>query len=182
MYALYKTIEWGDALGEERECFIHRTCPFSTIWSKLLKDIYISISGQASENVAFHVYLSSERCLGNHETIVFDTEETDIGGSYNSHDGIFDTPITGTYVFTHTLIPKFHKWVQTEIVVDGAVKGVIVADTEEAQDYHPASVTIVVNVNAGQHVFVRRRRGSGGCDIASEFDVSYTTFSGWFLF
>lgn len=108
-------------------------------------------------------------------------QEIDVGNGYNGQDGIFDAPITGVYVFTITLVPDFFKYVQAEIVINGVVKGNIFADSDEIHDIHPASTSIVVHVNAGDHVLVRRGTNSD-CDVLSDTSHARTSFSGWFLF
>ncbi|XP_053381861.1 uncharacterized protein LOC123541408 [Mercenaria mercenaria] len=150
------------------------------LFNCLMNYIYF-VAGQGSENVAFYAYLSGKRCYGNHETIIYDVEETNVGNGYSSRDGIFDAPVTGVYVFTLTLVPDFYKYVQAEIIVNGAVKGNIFADSEEIHDMHPASTTIVVHLNAGDHVYVRRGTNCD-CDVISDTAHARSNFAGWLLF
>ncbi|XP_045180683.2 complement C1q-like protein 4 [Mercenaria mercenaria] len=145
------------------------------------KTISGKLKRQESTNIAFYTYLGGKRCYGNHETFVYDVVETNVGNGYNSRDGIFDVPVTGVYVFTATLVPDFHQHLQAEIIVDGVVKGIIFTDSEEINDIHQASTSIIVHVNAGDHVYIRRGR-SNSCNVISDTTLVRTTFAGWLLF
>ncbi|XP_045188302.2 uncharacterized protein LOC123546172 [Mercenaria mercenaria] len=140
------------------------------------------IKRQESTNVAFHVYLSGNRCYSNHEIYIFDVEEIDTVNSYNVGDGIFDVPITGTYVFTVTVGSNVRRFLQAQIMINGQIKGQAYADSQDITDIHSASTTIVVNANAGDHVFVRTEHSSNNCDVNSEVYHIRTSFSGWLLF
>lgn len=136
----------------------------------------------AGTEVAFHVYLSGSRCYSNHEIFKFDREAVDVGSGYNINDGIFDAPATGLYVFTWTVAATQGSWYTAELVIDGAVKGWIITDSDTAgtgNGVHPATGIVLANVNAGDHVFIRYLTGSN-CHVESDFKTR-TTFSGWLL-
>ncbi|XP_045165348.2 C1q-related factor-like [Mercenaria mercenaria] len=137
---------------------------------------------QTSTNVAFYVYLSHHPQYNKHETLVFDVEETDTGDNYNANDGIFDVPVTGTYVFTVTVGSLHNGFVTAEIIVNGQVKGTAFANSEHIHDDHSASGTIVVHANAGDHVFVRKGATSDNYPIISDNAYIRTAFCGWLLF
>ncbi|XP_045199029.2 complement C1q-like protein 4 [Mercenaria mercenaria] len=145
------------------------------------KTIPGKLKRQVSTNVAFYAYLSGKRCYGNHETFIYDVVETNVGNGYNSRDGIFDVPVTGVYVFTVTLVQYPNENIQAEVIVDGVVKGFIFVDYQQNHEIDQASTSIVVHVNAGNHVFIRRGTNSA-CYVASETNYARTTFGGWLLF
>lgn len=128
-----------------------------------------------SNGIAFHAYFTGSKCVREHELIVFDTVETDEGNDYNPVDGIFVVPEAGTYVFMMTLFSPFDEWSVVDIVVDGTVKGWITTNAENDQ----ATGIVVVHVNVGTHVFIRRSKGRG-CKIKD--DLTRSTFTGWKLF
>ncbi|XP_052813340.1 multimerin-1-like [Mya arenaria] len=132
--------------------------------------------------VAFHAYMSATKCIGSHEVFIFDVEMTDLGGAYNNRDGIFDVPVAGIYVFTFTIYSDYSHEVRAELIIDGQVKSVLLADADEVNDYHTGTATVVVQVNAGDHVFVRRADSYSECNVLSTFSRALTTFSGWLLY
>lgn len=38
-----------------------------------------------------------------HQTVIFDHVETNIGQAYNQHSGVFTVPISGVYIFSYTV-------------------------------------------------------------------------------
>ncbi|XP_060555142.1 complement C1q-like protein 4 isoform X2 [Ruditapes philippinarum] len=169
--------------NQENETEIHKTgvSKVGGIRNRTMRNFESkSINGQEVTNVAFYAYLGGKRCYAMHKVFIFDTVETNVGNGYNSHDGIFDAPITGVYVFTYTVTPDFHNFIYAELIVDGVIRDVIIADSQEIHDIHPATATAVVHVTAGQHVCVRKGTNSK-CNILSN-NISKTTFAGWLLF
>ncbi|XP_060562505.1 uncharacterized protein LOC132722094 [Ruditapes philippinarum] len=133
-----------------------------------------------SERIAFHVYLSSNKCFNDHQIIEYDTEVLDTGNGYNEHDGIYIVPESGIYVFTWTFIADLAEYAVTEIVVNGATQGWTISDGSiQRLLYNPSSGLVLARVNAGDHVFIRRVQGLG-CTAYSDQYVQ-PTFSGWQL-
>ncbi|WAR28855.1 hypothetical protein MAR_014559 [Mya arenaria] len=77
---------------------------------------------------------------------------TNVGKAYNAHDGAFVVPVNGTYAFAVSLFSQGKKYVGVEIVVNGDVKGEVFADSQEINDVHSSSASVVVDVNVGDHV------------------------------
>lgn len=88
--------------------------------------------------------------------------------------------MTGVYVLTLTVLPKQQAWVNAEIVMNGSVVGKTVGDSDHSNDYHPGTTIIVIHINAGDHVFVRRGTDAD-CDVIGD-GYARTSFSGWLLF
>ena len=115
----------------------------------------------------------------------FDRVVTNVGNMYNGHDGLFVAPVTGMYVFFWTVSCTAVRDVATELVKDGTAYGFSFADSVDANDYVNGGNTVVLQVNHGQHVWVRY--------TDYEYDGSKhnyrtleggnrDTFSGWLLY
>jgi len=106
----------------------------------------------------------------------------DIGAGYSQSDGIFDVPVAGVYVFTVTIYTQDNKHTIAELVVNGHVATYMIADTQDAYDYHTATAIVVTQANAGDHVFVRRGGSYSNSYVSSIPGYLLSTFSGWRLF
>ncbi|XP_045194589.2 uncharacterized protein LOC123550223 [Mercenaria mercenaria] len=126
-------------------------------------------------NIAFYVYLTSTHCFRDKEIVIFNNEGLDYGGGYETYDGIYTVPVSGTYVFTWTMTSHYDDWFITDIVVDGVTKSWIISTRDNDQ----GSGTVVVDVNEGSHVFIRRSYGDG-CTVPDTYTRS--SFAGWKLF
>ncbi|KAL3874082.1 hypothetical protein ACJMK2_037145 [Sinanodonta woodiana] len=134
----------------------------------------------AAQQVAFHAYQHDSRVYSYHDILQYDVEEVDVGGGFNQRDSIFDVPVTGTYVFTWTTVPNLSSYVQTELIINGVVKGNAYAESNETHNVHPSTGIVVVQVNKGDHVYVRRGEHSESI-VKSDNIYQRTTFSGWLL-
>ncbi|XP_060072164.1 uncharacterized protein LOC132552042 [Ylistrum balloti] len=135
-----------------------------------------------SQPIAFHAYLSSTVTIGIKAAVVFDQESLDEGNGYAPQDGIYVVPESGTYVFTWTMLCEIRKAFQTQLIVNGVVRGSSYTDSDEINDYHQSMQLVVLEVMNGDHVFIRVGsifRGAGSTTIKSENTLSHPTFSGW---
>lgn len=131
--------------------------------------------------VAFHVYLTGNKCFNDHQVIDFDGKELDLGNGYNKNDGSYVVPVSGIYVFSWTFLVDYSEYAVTEIVMNGVTKGWTVTDgSSQSLLLNPATGFVILQVNAGDHVFIRRTRGRGCTAISNQ--TSRPTFSGWRLF
>lgn len=90
-------------------------------------------------------------------------------------------PASGTYVFTWTVVGDIHSYFVAELVVDGVRRGMTLSDAEDA-DLAVGTTVVLVTVNAGDHVFVRKFAGDDDKCQAVNADNARNTFSGWLLF
>ncbi|XP_053401508.1 multimerin-1-like [Mercenaria mercenaria] len=118
-------------------------------------------------DIAFYAYLTYSPCILENEIVIFNNEGLDYGGGYETYDGIYTVQVAGTYVFTWTMASSFKEWFITEIIVDGATRSWIVSTDGNDQ----ATGTVVVDVYAGSHVFIRRGRGYG-CTVHDTYTRS----------
>ena len=60
--------------------------------------------------IAFHSYLSHDSTgpLPNHHVLLYDVVPLNRGNGYKNFDGIFNVPVTGTYVFTWSIMADAH--------------------------------------------------------------------------
>lgn len=104
-----------------------------------------------------------------------------MGSGFNENDSIFDVPISGVYVFTWTIVPEYNTYIQVQLMVNGVVKGASFSDSQEIHDIHPASATVVLHVNQGDHVSLRRGLATKGV-VRVDPNHATNTFAGWLLF
>ncbi|XP_052249688.1 uncharacterized protein LOC127857322 [Dreissena polymorpha] len=96
---------------------------------EVLKEVGCYEEGLVATDAAFHAYQSRVTCAGDNQVIVYDTATINQGGGYNAADGIFDAPSAGLYLFSWTTASQDDDWIVTELIVNGARKGLIGTDT-----------------------------------------------------
>lgn len=133
----------------------------------------------STQKVAFYAHSIDNRCLHNYEKLIFKVEDLDLGDGYDTSSGMYVVPVTGTYVFTWSAF-AFDVWYTTQIMINGQVRGSVVADGEDAEMMIQGTGLIVSNVIAGDSVFIRRIDGHG-CHVYF-YASRHTTFAGWKLF
>ena len=124
----------------------------------------------------------SDTSPGQHHTMVFDTEVTNVGSAYNKHDGVFTAPTNGIYVFNWNLYSSYHGDVISELMVNSDKKGARRSDSATVNEDHSSSGCVVVALNHGDIVFVRTHptfQHSGS--IISSPNLYESSFSGWLL-
>ncbi|XP_045171854.2 complement C1q tumor necrosis factor-related protein 3-like [Mercenaria mercenaria] len=147
--------------------------------SSVSRRLLLPPGGSVHSKVAFYSQLSKDvDHIGNHQTIVFDTVTTNIGGGYNPNDGIFTAPVTGTYVFFWLNTNRDHSYMNTELVRNSVVVGKSMSDAMDHIDYAASSNTAVLQLNEGEEVWVRSGTWHSAV-VAGDF---YSTYSGWLLY
>lgn len=133
--------------------------------------------------IAFYAYLSdSVRSPCVHQTLIFRTVITNVGGSYNRHSGVFTAPVSGVYVFNWNIYSGFRGDITSELMVNSSRKGGRRSDSRVTNEDHSSSGCIVVNIKKGDVVFIRmhpKHTLKGG--IISYPGLYESTFSGWLL-
>ena len=126
-------------------------------------------------NVAFSAVLSQDLDSSeDDETVVFDTIVTNIGSAYNATTGIFMAPSDGIFVFAWTILTYPGKYYNTELVVDGSAKLYNAANTNGGNSYESSGCTGVLQLKAGQRVWIRKNGIYGNF-----LHAPWTSFSGW---
>lgn len=130
--------------------------------------------------MAFSLAMTGSTTFNRRETIIYSDVHLDIGKGYHTGNGIYTVPVSGVYVFTWSTTCDPHDEIITELVVNGAVKGVADADCSDADDVHVSTGLSVVSVHRDDQVFVRTGDKSG--KVFHFATIAWTTFSGWRLF
>ncbi|CAG2184784.1 C1QL [Mytilus edulis] len=130
----------------------------------------ILLAGPDSQRVAFSVTLTHNAVLGYHTPIEFDRILTNVGNAYDSSDGHFIAPIRGLYLMSVSIMNVEGHSEHTEIVRNGVQ---LVAMYSDDDDYSMASQTIVVLLETGDKVWVRRL--FGGSATILENQTNHTT-------
>lgn len=117
-----------------------------------------------------------------HHTLIFDTVITNVGCSYNHHDGVFTAPVSGVYVFNWNLYSSYNGDVVSELMVNSEKKGGRRSYSKTDEEDHSSSGCVVVEISQRDIVYVRthpthEQRG----DIISYPGVYESSFSGWIL-
>lgn len=133
--------------------------------------------------IAFYAYLNGPvRSPGFHQTLIFRTVITNVGGSYNRHTGVFTAPVSGVYVFNWNIYSCFKGDITSELMVNSSRKGGRRSDSRITNEDHSSNGCIVVNIRKGDVVFIRIHpthtlKGS----IISYPGLYESSFSGWLL-
>ncbi|OWF52395.1 uncharacterized protein LOC110447829 [Mizuhopecten yessoensis] len=131
--------------------------------------------------VAFRAYMTATTAYAKRQVVIYNHETLDIGNGYNPRDGLYFVPSTGTYVITWITVPNYNDYVQTLLVVNGAVVGSSFSDSEEIHDIHQSTGIVVLNLSKGDHLFIRVGSTKHGV-IQSDDPRSKSAIAGWKLF
>ncbi|XP_056002058.1 uncharacterized protein LOC130049047 [Ostrea edulis] len=139
--------------------------------------------GVVAGDVAFYSYLSHhETNPGHHQTIIFDHVVINVGGNYNHHSGIFNSPGNGVYTFSWTLYCTDGGYFTTELVVNSNPVGGAYCDAQGANYIRHTLGVVVVEINPGDIVYVRTSPTDNMAGYIFSNLSARTTFSGWKLF
>ncbi|KAK3105820.1 hypothetical protein FSP39_006406 [Pinctada imbricata] len=130
--------------------------------------------------VAFYAYMSKPMTgIGDHHPLTFDVVRTNVGNAFHLSTGVFMVPQTGLYVFTWAFRLNIRKSSHSvEIMVNGIKAGAAYAVVFD--DVAQTSATIVIQVTAGDDVFLRSGAALNNGQIYSD-TYGYTYFAGWKL-
>ncbi|XP_071166726.1 complement C1q tumor necrosis factor-related protein 3-like [Mytilus edulis] len=128
--------------------------------------------------VSFMAHLSTDLSrVGNNHTIHFDRVITNNGQSYNPLDGIFHTPVTGTYVFIWTTTNRDHSYMNSELLKNGVRVARAMSDAMDHADYAVATSFAVINLTEGDEVWIQSGTWHSGALAGDD----YSSFAGWIL-
>jgi len=123
-------------------------------------------------------HLREKSSVSDNQKIVMTDVLTNVGNGYSSRSGTFTCPVSGTYVFTATVLAMQSKYLETEIVRNGDSIAKLFSG-----GYHyftSGSNTVVVNLHHGDSVWLRVVGHYH--DDGVVLDSTWTTFAGFLLF
>ncbi|CAC5420686.1 unnamed protein product [Mytilus coruscus] len=103
------------------------------------------LSGQKHEG-ELNTILTKTLHLATNQMVVFDHIQLNHGNSYSSLDGEFVCTLQGTYAVSWTITCSDNTAIETELVVNGNVKGHIFTDAGNHADYETNSGTAVLDL------------------------------------
>jgi hypothetical protein len=112
---------------------------------------------------------------GVNQILVFDHVITNLGNSYNNHNGNFIAPVSGTYVFSVTVMSRYHVNAHLRLVKNGQTVSYLYVSGSEA-GYDTTSQTAVLLLQKGDDFCIQ--------NIDSDKDLNgdhYSSFSGFLL-
>ncbi|XP_061177316.1 cerebellin-1-like [Saccostrea echinata] len=138
-----------------------------------MEDTICSLCGQrkgsqltgTGQQIAFYAYMSSNiqiKTLSKHKIFVYNRVETNIGNGYDDKSGKFIAPESGIYVIHTTTFSHNKSHVVIEVVKNGVVKDVAIADSGNHDDNASASTLTILNLKKGDVLNTRVGPGYGG--------------------
>lgn len=103
-----------------------------------------------------------------------------LGNAYAAFDGIFTAPTGGLYAFAWSVVCPHREFFTAELTLNGKRIGAIVADSVNSDVTGHATGFLLVQLNEGDHVYVRKYASGGGCTTQS-YEHGRTTFAGFLL-
>ncbi|XP_052765878.1 caprin-2-like [Mya arenaria] len=125
--------------------------------------------------VAFSAFLGHDQInVDRNEIIIFDSVLVNTGHGYHSSLGSFIAPVAGVYFFTVTLLHPYLPYsMHAQIMHNGNPVSYIHG---EHRQFAQASQSFLLNVNAGDEIFVKN------VDFNDQtYQATYSTFSGYLL-
>ncbi|XP_061188594.1 complement C1q-like protein 2 isoform X2 [Saccostrea echinata] len=121
-----------------------------------LKIYHQGIPSFNTKLVAFSARSNDRSGISNGFILKFSHVITNLGNHYNSTDGIFIAPVHGLYMFHWTM--NCHttgsNHCGTNLKINGSGKGYIYSGENAANHYHTGSSSLLLEVQAGDHVWI----------------------------
>ena len=135
---------------------------WSILQSSFCRKFYIfifsnisSLTGHANVHrpISFFVRLSHTTILNKNSIVKFDEASVNEGNHFNSGDGIFVAPVSGTYQFSWTTLTTNSKLIETELRVDNVVKDTL--HIALGAGNISGTKVVLCKVKKGDHVWIQ---------------------------
>ena len=105
---------------------------------------------------AFHAELSGSNIknLPHNHKVLFNEVHLNEGGAYDPKSGIFTCKEAGIYVFDWTILTHYGYSFNTDLMVDGVVRGRLYLEAKHIKNYLSGSSMVVVKLRPGSKVWV----------------------------
>ncbi|XP_062619270.1 complement C1q subcomponent subunit A-like, partial [Saccostrea cucullata] len=132
------------------------------------------------EKVAFYGYVSGDELgSGRQHIIDFDVIQINLGNGFHTLSGMFIAPHPGLYVFTWVIQSTWNGIAYTQLMRNSEVAGEIVADSSHTTEFHSATGVVVLQLNQGDEVYVRRNPNQPTSGHIISRPGYRSSFSGW---
>ena len=113
------------------------------------------LAGKANVHIPiwFFVRLSATTTLNKNSIVKFDEVSVNEGNHFNSGDGIFVAPVSGTYQFSWTTITVGNKFAETELRVDNVIKETL--HISLGSGTISGTKVVLCKVKKGDHVWIQ---------------------------
>lgn len=120
-----------------------------------------SFAGQTNvyRPISFFARLSATTTLNKNSIVKFDDVSVNEGNHFNSGDGIFVAPVSGTYQFSWTTITTSGKLTETELRVDNAIKETLHISLGAGNI--SGTKVVLCKVGKGDHVWIQTSNSYG---------------------
>ncbi|XP_062620157.1 uncharacterized protein LOC134281742 [Saccostrea cucullata] len=139
-----------------------------------------NIGYRLSNQCAFYAYMTQGgQDIAPQHTFIFDVVMTNIANAYNRYTGIFTVPYNGLYAITWTIYANSYSYIYSNLVVNADIWNSAIANSEENNDRHTSTGTVVAQLNAGDVVFVKTHERNHGKGVLESSYEARSTFAGW---
>lgn len=131
---------------------LHSVKECKTVISNQIKRRSVSVK------VAFRAYVTGPISnLGDNQIIPFSSVPFDTHSAFHGDSGVFTSPKSGLYAFFCTILVYYEQRLEFEIVRDGNILayGGSYGNQAEHKDYGSGTTSTIVQLNAGEKVYVR---------------------------
>jgi hypothetical protein len=108
-----------------------------------------------TDQYRFFVRLSQRTTLNKNSIVKFDEVSVNEGNHFNSGDGIFVAPLSGTYQFSWTTITTSNKLAETELRVDNVIKETLHIALGSSAGNLSGRKVVLCKVTKGDHVWIQ---------------------------
>lgn len=132
----------------------------------------------APSNVFFNAKLTMGVTLDALHIVVFDQVLENVGGGYSASTGIFRAPVSGTYLFSLTILSKGKaQYAHIQLMKNDTELGRAFAGSEVANWAQTGAIAIAEHLTEGDEVYTREFPGLTGHLLGE----NYCSFSGILL-